>query len=111
MLMSDWSSDVCSSDLEVTSEEGFPVTICDSRAVAFGQAVVEQTFGEEAWLTMDNPVMGAEDFSYVLEKVPGAMFRLGASEAGSDWRQCCGLHSNHMVLDESVMAQIGRAHV
>src|SRR3546814_11455357 len=91
MRISDWSSDVCSSDL----------------AVAFGQAVVEQTFGEEAWLTMDNPVMGAEDFSYVLEKVPGAMFWLGASEAGSDWRQCCGLHSNHMVLDESVM-EIGR---
>ncbi len=34
---------------------------------------------------MDNPVMGAGDFSYVLGKVPGAMFWLGASEAGSDW--------------------------
>ena len=95
---------------EVTIEEGFPVTICDSRAVSFGQSVVEEIFGEEAWLTMDNPVMGAEDFSYVLEKVPGAMFWLGASEAGSDWRQCCGLHSNHMVLDESVMARGAALH-
>ncbi len=94
----------------MTIEEGFPVTICDSRAVSFGQSVVEETFGEEAWLTMDNPVMGAEDFSYVLEKVPGAMFWLGASEAGSDWRQCCGLHSNHMVLDESVMARGAALH-
>src|SRR3546814_2287793 len=59
---------------------------------------------------MDNPVMGAEDFSYVLEKVPGAMFWLGASEAGSDWRQCCGLHSNHMVLDETVMARGAALH-
>ena len=95
---------------EVTIEEGFPVTICDSRAVSFGQSVVEETFGEQAWLTMDNPVMGAEDFSYVLEKVPGAMFWLGASEAGSDWRQCCGLHSNRMVLDESVMARGAALH-
>ena len=95
---------------EVRIDEGFPVTICDSRAVTFGQSVVEGTFGEQAWLTMDNPVMGAEDFSYVLEKVPGAMFWLGASEAGSDWRQCCGLHSNHMVLDETVMARGAALH-
>lgn len=95
---------------EVDIEEGFPVTICDSRAVAFGQSVVESTFGEAAWLTMDNPVMGAEDFSYVLEKVPGAMFWLGASEAGSDWRSCCGLHSNRMVLDEKVMARGAALH-
>src|SRR3546814_9706830 len=27
---------------EVHIEEGFPVTICDSRAVAFGQSVVEE---------------------------------------------------------------------
>src|SRR3546814_1628098 len=32
---------------EVTIEEGFPVTICDSRAVAFGQSVVEEIFGED----------------------------------------------------------------
>ena len=95
---------------EVHIEEGFPVTICDSRAVAFGQSVVEETFGEAAWLTMDSPVMGAEDFSYVLEKVPGAMFWLGASEQGSDWRQCCGLHSNRMVLDESAMARGAALH-
>ena len=90
--------------------EGFPVTVCDARAVTFGQSVVEETFGEAAWLTMDNPVMGAEDFSYVLEKVPGAMFWLGASEAGSDWRACCGLHSNRMVLDEKVMARGAALH-
>ncbi len=95
---------------EVTIEEGFPVTICDSRAVTFGQSVVEDIFGEAAWLTMDHPVMGAEDFSYVLEKVPGAMFWLGASAEGSDWRACCGLHSNHMVLDEKVMARGGALH-
>ena len=95
---------------EVAIEEGFPVTICDSRAAAFGQRVVEDVFGEAAWLTMDHPVMGAEDFAYVLEKVPGAMFWLGASEAGSDWRACCGLHSNRMVLDESVMTRGAALH-
>ena len=30
---------------------------------------------------------------------------LGATPEGGDWRTCCSLHSNRMVLDESVMAR------
>ncbi len=54
---------------------------------------------------MPNPLMGAEDFSYVLQKVPGAMAFIGASPEGGDYRTCCALHSNRMVLDETVMAR------
>lgn len=95
---------------EVRFTEGFPVTVCDARAVAFGRETVEALFGPESWASMDQPVMGAEDFAYVLEKVPGAMFFLGAAAEGSDWRQCCPLHSNRMVLDESVMARGAALH-
>jgi amidohydrolase len=97
-------------EAQVHIEQGFPVTLCDDRAVRFGQEVVEATFGAESWKTLDAPIMGAEDFAYVLEKVPGAMFFLGASHEGDDWRQCCGLHSNRMVLDESVMARGAALH-
>ena len=54
---------------------------------------------------MPSPAMGAEDFAYVLQKVPGAMAFLGATPEGGDWRSCCALHSNRMVLDERVMAR------
>jgi hippurate hydrolase len=94
----------------VEFEQGFPPTICDPRAVACARRAVEQLYGPEAWLTMEHPVMGAEDFSYVLDKVPGAMMFLGASNAGSDWRQCCALHSNRMVLDENVMTRGAALH-
>lgn len=97
-------------EAQVHIEQGFPVTLCDDRAVRFGQEVVEATFGAESWKSLDAPIMGAEDFAYVLEKVPGAMFFLGASHEGDDWRQCCGLHSNRMVLDESVMAKGAALH-
>ena len=30
-------------------------------------------FGDDAWVTMTHPLMGAEDFSYILQKAPGAM--------------------------------------
>jgi len=95
---------------EVEIEPGFPVTICDPRAVAVGRDAVEELFGPEAWMDLPAPIMGAEDFSYVLEKVPGAMFFLGAAAEGSDWKSCCGLHSNRMVLDESVLARGAAAH-
>lgn len=98
----------CSAEVHI--EPGFPVTICDGRAVSFGQKVVEDMFGEESWKTLETPIMGAEDFAYVLEKVPGAMFFLGASHEGDDWRSCCGLHSNRMVLDDSVMARGAALH-
>ncbi|MGD0863926.1 MAG: M20 family metallopeptidase [Rhizomicrobium sp.] len=84
---------------------GFPVTLCDSAAVALAKSTVQGLFGDAAWLTMPSPIMGAEDFSYVLQKVPGAMVMLGATPEGGDFRTCCGLHSNRMVLDESVMAR------
>ena len=89
---------------------GFPVTICHEPAVALAQRVTEGLFGEKAWRAMPSPAMGAEDFAYVLQKIPGAMVFLGATPEGGDWRSCCALHSNRMVLDEAVMARGAAMH-
>lgn len=83
----------------------FPVTICDDRATALAKSTIEKIFGSDAWISMKVPVMGSEDFSYILQKVPGAMVFLGAAPEGSDFRECCGLHSNRVVIDEYVMAR------
>ncbi|MEO6092680.1 MAG: M20 family metallopeptidase, partial [Novosphingobium sp.] len=88
---------------EVTVKDGFPVTICDARAVDFGEQVTRELFGESAFLRLADPIMGAEDFAYVLEQVPGAMFFLGFAREAEDWQSCCGIHSTRMMLDESVM--------
>jgi amidohydrolase len=94
----------------VTIEQGFPVTICDGRAVTLAKETAQRMFGETGWLSMSSPIMGAEDFSYVLNKVPGAMVFLGATPEGGDFRSCCALHSNRMVLDENVMARGAAMH-
>ena len=79
-----------------------------------GRALAEQVatglFGEEGWRPMAHPLMGAEDFSYVLQKVPGAMVFLGATPQGGDFRSCCALHSNRMVIEEAVMARGAAMH-
>jgi amidohydrolase len=90
---------------EVDIDPGFPVTVCDGRITELAARTARALFGEEGWMTMPHPIMGAEDFSYVLQKVPGAMAFIGAAPEGGDYRTCCALHSNRMVLDERVMAR------
>ncbi len=87
----------------VTVLEGFPVTICDSAAVDFGEKVSRDMLGEGGFLRLVDPIMGAEDFAYVLEKVPGAMFFLGVAPQGDNWASCCGIHSTRMMIDEGAM--------
>jgi hippurate hydrolase len=88
---------------EVTIQEGFPVTMCDAQAVGLGEQVARDLFGAQGFQRLPDPIMGAEDFAYVLEKVPGAMFFLGVSHEGDDWQHCCGIHSTKMQVDESTM--------
>ena len=87
---------------EVKVIEGFPPTINDPRAVALLAAVASELPGG-AFDTLPHPIMGAEDFSYVLEKVPGAMAFLGVATAGGDPAHCCGIHSSRMVVDETAL--------
>lgn len=92
--------------VEVEIERGFPVTVCDGRAVDLAERTATTLYGDNAWITMLNPIMGAEDFSYVLQKVTGAMaFIGGAPVEAPDFRSCCALHSNRMVIEEAVMAR------
>ena len=48
-----------------------------------------------------NPAMGAEDWSYVLQKIPGCMVILGVRPDEAEPAPC---HSNRMVLNEQGMA-------
>ena len=86
----------------VTITDGFPPTVNDPRAVALAQAVAEE-LPDGAFERLAAPIMGAEDFSYVLEKVPGAMAFLGVAPQGSDWASCCSIHSSRMMVDETVL--------
>ncbi len=51
---------------------------------------------EEDVVYLENPSLGAEDFAFFLQDVPGTMFRLGV--AGD--KGCAPLHSGHFSLDE-----------
>lgn len=90
---------------EASIDQGYPVTMNDPRATALMKACAEQLGGEGGWMPMPAPMMGAEDFSYVLREVPGAMAFLGVAPEGSDFRTNPPLHNTRMTIEESVMAR------
>ncbi|GAB3350794.1 M20 metallopeptidase family protein [Modestobacter lapidis] len=89
--------------VEFTREEGYPVTVNDPAVAAQVSATAATLLGEEASAVMPEPLMGAEDFSYVLERVPGAMAFLGACPPDLDPGAAPGNHSNLVVFDEAAL--------
>jgi len=90
---------------ETRIEEGYPVTLCDPRATALMRGIAEELGGERGWSTMPAPMMGGEDFSYVLRDIPGAMAFIGVAPEGSDPRTNPPLHNTRMTIDEATMAR------
>jgi hippurate hydrolase len=92
------------SGVDVAVELGYPVTVNDLSFTAFASQVAAELLGPERVHTMPAPIMAAEDFSYVLERVPGALAFLGATPPGIDPRRAEPNHSNRVVFDEDAMA-------
>ncbi len=93
----------CTAETEI--EEGYPVTYCDPRATAMMRDLAGTISGEQGWSPMPAPMMGGEDFSYVLREVPGAMAFVGVAAPDSDPRTNPPLHNVKMTIEESVMAK------
>jgi amidohydrolase len=62
---------------EVEYDRGYPVTMNDPDKTEFMARVARAVAGENAVDTTVPPLMGAEDFSYMLEQRPGAYIFLG----------------------------------
>ena len=75
----------------------YPVTKNDAGAAGHALKTATGLFGEETVLELANPSMGAEDFAYFLERVPGAFVWLGVGEDVS------GLHTPRFAFDEKIL--------
>jgi hippurate hydrolase len=89
---------------DVILEPGYPVTMCDPAFTELARQEAAAVVGEGAVQLMPAPIMGAEDFSYVLQQVPGAMFFLGARPAHEDPDTAPSNHSNKVIFEEEPMA-------
>ena len=90
--------------IDVEIIPGYPVTMCDPDVTAWVRDLAVDLVGETLVHDLDHPVMGAEDFSYVTEQVPGMMAFLGSRPDGLDPATAPQNHSNLVVFDEPSMA-------
>jgi hippurate hydrolase len=88
--------------LEITP--GYPVTVNDPTTTAWFRDLVVDVLGESAVIDLAAPEMGAEDFSYVLQRAPGLFAFVGARPASEDPATAPQNHSNLVVFDETSMA-------
>lgn len=82
-------------DYELRFELGYPPMINDAGVVATFKQVAADLLGAEHVVPRKNG-MGAEDFAYLSQLAPGAMFRLGARIEGDERKQ----HNPSFDIDE-----------
>lgn len=93
---------------ELYVKRGYPVTSNDDDSASFALRVAADLLSTDASGRMPSPVMGAEDFSYVLQQAPGAMSFLGVCPPGENPARAHACHSNRMMLDEDAL-RVGTA--
>ena len=82
---------------------GYPVTVNNDDEVSFAQRTVIELYGNGRSMAQPFPLTGAEDFSFVLEQVPGAFVMLGACPPGADPATAAYNHSADAVFDDAVL--------
>jgi hippurate hydrolase len=90
-------------DVEAEYRTEYPVTVNDAAEAEFAGNTVAEVFGAGRGELAENPITGAEDFSFVLEQVPGAFLMLGACPADTDPETAPSNHSAYAVFDDAVL--------
>ena len=90
-------------DAEYAAE--YPVTVNDAAEAEFALQTVADAFGPDRGQLAQFPITGAEDFSFVLEEVPGAFVFLGACPPDRDPETAPTNHSAIAVFDDAVLAE------
>jgi amidohydrolase len=90
-------------EVDAVAEELYPVTVNDPGRLDAVASTVAELHGPERYLTLPNPVPGSEDFSRVLDAVPGAMVFLGATPSDRDPATAPFNHAPEAAFDDGVM--------
>jgi hippurate hydrolase len=92
--------------LEVGIDAGYPPVVNSPHEAELAHRAAVRVVGRQGLMQMDHPSMGAEDFSYYLEQIPGCYVRFGARPSGDSY---VPLHSPAFDIDEGVLP-VGAAY-
>ena len=82
----------------------YPPTITDASETDRAERVVSELFGRERFTRIPTPLSASEDFSRVLEQVPGTFVFLSALGRNADAAAAALNHSPGAVFDDDVLA-------
>ncbi len=88
-------------ECDIVYQKGIPAVVCDNHVVDLIEQAAAEELGADHVVTLATPSMGSEDFSRYLEKVPGAMFRIGTRN--DDPASSRPLHNAGIVFDEQAI--------
>jgi hippurate hydrolase len=93
--------------LSATAEyvDGYPVTVNDEVEAAFAERAATALFGHDRFEPQPHPLTGAEDFSFVLEQVPGAFLSVGACPPDQLPSSAPFNHSAEAIFDDAVLSE------
>ena len=94
--------DAFGASCEIDILHGLPVLMNDAAEAAFGADIAAQVVGEKNVITLQNPMMGAEDFAYFTEAFPGAFLWIGSANEAKGLAQ--QNHQPHFDFDEDALA-------
>jgi amidohydrolase len=85
---------------DVTYIRGYPAVINDAAMTTVVEQSAIELLGRDG-LCRPDPLMGSEDFAFVLQRVPGAFFLLGVRDPA--WREPKMVHSSAFDLNEDAL--------
>lgn len=88
---------------EVDFQVQYPVTVNDEAETAWSIEVLRDLLGDDRVEVAANPIMPSEDFSFVLQEVPGTYMMLGAKRTDVPEEKQGDNHSPFVVFDDSVL--------
>lgn len=90
-------------EVEVELRPEYPVTVNHENETTFARNAVTELFGPTAFARMANPLAGSEDFSRVLDRVPGAFVFLSALAPGVEAAEAQFNHSPYAEFSDDVL--------
>jgi amidohydrolase len=90
-------------DVDIAYLDEYPLTVNTAAEVDFSASVIRDVLGEERFEEMDVPIAGSEDFSRVIDAVPGAFIGIGAVLPGLDHETAATNHSPRADFDPAVL--------
>ena len=85
---------------QVDYQRGVPPVVNDAASIALFSAAVESVLGESGHVSTQQS-LGGEDFGWYLDRVPGAMGRLGTRTPGGPTYD---LHQGNLRVDDRAVA-------